>query len=262
MRRMFRSEEAHAHLEARGWASLPALEPTEMAGLLALATEREAFCVQHVQTSNVGFDELWGNAVDAYRYAVQARVAALLLPALGRWFEHHRPVLYNIFIKRRRSPRSTVRYHADFAILDERQGESAIQLWIPLVDATPENGALILREGSHRHVTAIRPHDYVHPASDDSLEQLPRDAVRPPQRAGQGIAFLNRTVHGSPPNLSDVDRPSLGVILVPEDLPVVHWVCPSPDRAELWALSDDDFRALTPGRFPPGARLVETVTAR
>ena len=66
-------------------------------------------------------------------------------------------------------------------------------------------------------------------------------------------------MHGSPPNLSAADRPSLGVILVPEDLSLVHWVCPSPGRAELWALSDDDFRALHPGRFPQGARLVETV---
>ena len=190
---------------------------------------------------------------------LQARIASLLAPALDRWFEGYRAVLHNLYTKRRRSPRSVVRYHFDFAIVDERGGDAAIQLWIPLVDATPENGALIIREWSHRRVTPVRPHDYAHPASADSLTRLPRDAVRPPQRAGQGIAFLNRTMHGSPPNMSDADRPSVGVILVPDALSLVHWVCPSPERAELWALSDADFRALRPGRVPERARLVETI---
>lgn len=260
MRRMLREPASHAHLVERGWAPLPAMEPAETAALLALATERESFCTRHSQSADVGFDELWGNAEDAYRYAVQAQIATLLLPILDRWFTDHRAVIYNFFIKRARSPRSSVRYHYDFSVVDERQGDVALQLWVPLVDTTPENGSLILREGSHRHVTPIRPHDYRHPASAQSLTALPPDAVCPAQRAGQGVVFTNRTLHGSPPNLSAQDRPALGAILVPAGVSVIHWVRPAPDRAELWALSDDDFRALHPGRFPPGARLVETVT--
>lgn len=259
MRRMLQDAESQTHFEARGWAPLSALHPAETASLLALATERESFCKRQSQSADVGFDELWGNAEDAYRYAVQAQIAALVLPALDRWFQGMRPVIYNFFIKRARSPRSAVRYHYDFAVVDERQGEVALQLWIPLVDTTPDNGSLIIREGSHRHATPIRPHDYHHPASADSLTRLPRDAVRPTGRAGEGVVFLNRTMHGSPPNMTDVDRPALGAILVPDGVSVVHWVSPAPGRAELWALSDDDFRALHPGRLPKGARLVETV---
>lgn len=259
MRRMFQSSESHAHLASRGWASLPSLTADETARLFALAVEHESRCMSHAKSCDTGFDELWGNALKSERDAVQDSIASVMAPALDRWFEGYRAVLYNLFTKRRRSPRSVVRYHFDFAIVDERGGDSAIQLWIPLVDATPENGALIVREWSHRRVTPIRPHDYVHPASADSLTSLPRDAVRPPQRAGQGVAFLNRTMHGSPPNLSADDRPAVGVIVVPDALSLVHWVCPSPERAELWALSDADFRALRPGCVLEGARLVETV---
>lgn len=259
MRRMLKDVAAHARLEARGWASLPPLTQAETAALFALATERESFCKRHSRSADVGFDELWGNAEESYRDAVQRQIAALVTPAFERWFEGYRAVIYNFFIKRRRSPRSAVRYHYDFAVVDERQGDAAMQLWIPLVDTTADNGTLIVREGSHRSVTAIRPHDYRHPASGDSLTELPRDAVCPATRAGEGVVFTNRTLHGSAPNLSALDRPALGAILVPEGLSVIHWVRTTPGSAELWAMRDEEFRALHPGRFPAGARLVETV---
>ena len=261
MVRVFRDEARHEQLVQRGWAPLPALPPSSVAGLLRLAGDMQAHLVRHARSSDVGFDELWGNADEALRRDVQAQIATAIGPFLDGTFEGFRPILYNLFVKRRRSDRSGVRYHQDFAMIDERGGDTALQLWIPLVDTAPENGALIVVERSHLEATWMRPHDCRHPLRDESLSDLPPGAVSLPLPAGRGVAFTNRTVHASPPNRSGADRHALGCVLVPRDAPLVHLV-PRPDHAvEVWAFSDEDMQSFRPGWFPPSARLLEMVAA-
>lgn len=259
MRRLLRDEALHAHLDARGWARLPPLDPATLDALVALARELEATLVRHAMSSDVGFDELWGNADFAVRKAAQARIAAVLDPFLHRAFEGHRAVLFNIFTKRARSPESRVPFHQDFAAIDERGGETALQLWIPLVDVARDNGALVLVEGSHLDAPAIRPHDAQHPLGKRSPADLPPGGVQPTLRAGEGVVFTNRTVHASTPNVGERDRPAAGVILVPKDITITHWVEPTPGRFTLWALTDDQLLALQPGKLPEGATLLDTV---
>jgi ectoine hydroxylase-related dioxygenase (phytanoyl-CoA dioxygenase family) len=146
-------------------------------------------------------------------------------------------------------------------MIDERGGDTALQLWVPLIDTTPENGALIVVERSHRDATWVRPHDFQHPLRNASLEQLPPEARSLSLAAGQGIAFTNRTIHGSPPNMSASDRHALGCVLVPHDASLVHLVPRDDGSVQIWAFSDEDMLSFHPGRFPPSARLLETVAA-
>lgn len=259
MRRLLRDESRHERLVSDGWAPLPVMEAPLVERLRGLAEDMQASLVRHSRSSDVGFDELWGNADEALRREVQTQIAVAVGPFLDRTFEDFRPILYNFFVKRRRSEGSAVRYHQDFAMIDERGGDTALQLWIPLVDTTIENGALIVVERSHLGATWIRPHDFRHPLRDASLTELPSGGISLVLHAGQGIVFTNRTIHGSPPNRSAVDRHALGCVLVPRDASLVHLV-EHPDRGvEIWAFSDDDMLTFHPGRFPPSARLVETV---
>lgn len=261
MRRLLRDETCHEHLAQRGWAPLPRLAPSTVSVLRSLAEDMQASLVRHATSSDVGFDELWGNADEELRREVQAQIAKAVAPFLQQTFEGFRPILYNLFVKRLRSEGSAVHYHQDFAMIDERGGDTALQLWVPLVDTTPENGALIVVEGSHLDATWMRPHDFRHPLRGASLFDLPRGGISLPLETGQGIVFTNRTVHGSPPNRSTADRHALGCVLVPNEASLIHLV-PRPDHTvEVWAFSDEDMLSFHPGRFPPSARLLETVTA-
>ncbi len=250
---------ARESLAVKGWAPLGALGKDLTARLLALATETDAGIMRHGRSSDIGFDELWGNPDEGYRRAVLLRIAALMAPFLHREFTGCRPLLYNFFIKRRSSPGSTVAYHQDFAVIDERAGDAALQVWIPLVDVSQANGAMTFIEGTHRDAPAIRPHDHRCPYVEQSLTDLPPRGVRPDLHAGEGVVFSNRTVHGTPPNVSESDRPVVGCILVPNGVSAIHWVRPSATHADLWALTDEDFLGLQPGVVPPSARFVETV---
>jgi ectoine hydroxylase-related dioxygenase (phytanoyl-CoA dioxygenase family) len=257
MRRLLRDEASHERLEDRGWTPLPPLASSVVDEVRRLAVELQSSLVRHAKSSDVGFDELWGSSDDGLRRSAQAQIAAALTTFLDATFEDFRPILYNLFVKRRRSDRSSVRYHQDFALIDERGGDCALQLWIPLVDTTPENGAMVVVERSHLDADWMRPHDSRHPLRDASLFDLPPGAVSLPRRTGHGIAFTNRTAHGSPPNRSADDRYAIGCILVPRDVPLVHIARRPNGATEIWSLSDEDMQSLQPGRFPASARLVE-----
>lgn len=259
MRRLLREAAAHEQLARTGWARLPPLEGAALDRLRALADEATSSFVRHPLSNDGGFDELWGNADEARRREIQARLGAALTPFLEGCCENHRAVLFNVMVKRARAPESSVRFHQDFAFLDERRGEVALQLWIPLVPVSPGNGGLVVVEGTHVDASWFRPHDVRHPLFTRSLTELPPNAVQPVSRAGEGVVFTNRTVHGSPPNLSGADRPAIGCVLIPRDAPLVHWVRRGPELAELWAIDDADIQSLRPGQVPPGAKLVETV---
>jgi ectoine hydroxylase-related dioxygenase (phytanoyl-CoA dioxygenase family) len=261
MRRLLRDESRHEHLVTSGWAPLPALDPEVTARLRGLAVEMQESLVRHSRSSDVGFDELWGNAEESLRREVQAQIAVAVAPFLQQTFEGFRPILYNFFVKRQRSPGSAVRYHQDFAMIDERGGDTALQLWVPLVDTTADNGALIVVERSHLDATWRRPHDFVHPLRNASLTDLPPGARSLSLPAGHGIVFTNRTIHGSPPNRAGDDRYALGCVMVPRDLPLVHLVEKPGGGVEIWSFSDEDMLSFHPGCFPASARLVETVAA-
>lgn len=259
MRRVLQAEAAQVELEERGWSRLPRLASEAVERLRAVAAEGASALVRHALSSNLGFDELWGDDDVARRQELQARVGAIVQPFLREWFVDCRPVLFNVWIKRARTQSSTIKFHQDFSIVDERRGETAIQVWIPLVEVRPDNGALILVERTHLDAQPIRPHDFKHPLVDHPVSELPAAAVQPRLSAGEGLVFTNRTVHASTPNLTAEDRLAVGCILVPRGLPIAHWFKRAPDRMELWNLSDEDFWILEPGRLPPGAKLIETV---
>jgi len=235
---------------------MPAEELLEVQGLVeAMGPELGT----HGFATNIGFVELWAEADPQRRARLQAALGAALAPLLERHFEGYRALLFNVWIKTPRSEGSLIPMHRDFAVIDERGGRAALQIWIPLVDLGPDNGALILLDGSHRDASATRQYRPWRALTPDPLEVIPEGAQRPTLRAGEGVVFSNRTLHGSARNRSAEPRPAVGCVLVPRDAPVVHWVRRPPDREELWELSDDEFHALRPGRLPPGARLVEIV---
>lgn len=259
MLQIARDDAVHRQLIDWGWAHLPGLDKATIEELLGKAGAADAVLRRHALSSDVGFDELWGDVDTERRNRLQNEVARILRPALDSWFSGFRAVLHNIFVKRANAPRSAVPFHRDFAVIDERAGEMALQIWIPLVDVTPGNGALIVVDGTDADAPAMRPHDSRNPFSERPVTDLPPGAHQPELQAGAGLVFTNGTIHASTPNTSASDRPAVGCIVVPEAASIAHWVARGADRMELWTMSDSDFLTLEPGSVPPGATLAEVV---
>lgn len=114
------------------------------------------------------------------------------------------------------------RWHQDHPYWHVIQPADLITAWIPLVDATPENGCMWMVPGSHlwgpyREGTIEISSSGFEPDPDPAL--LPPGAkvrARPaPVRAGQLHLHHCLTWHGSPANSSPIERPAIAVHYMP-----------------------------------------------
>jgi len=123
-------------------------------------------------------------------------------------------------------------WHQDEAYWGEQMDYNSISIWIPLQQATIENGCMWFIPGSHRQ--DVQPHHSighdvrVHGLEMDELPDMER-AVACPIPAGGCTIHHNRTMHYAGANKSDVPRRALilgfGTKPQPHQGParVFHW---------------------------------------
>jgi phytanoyl-CoA hydroxylase len=104
---------------------------------------------------------------------------------------------------------TVVPWHQDLAYLRPEADPTLIMnFWIPLVDATAENGCVEVMPGSHR--AGLLPHERIR-----NYQGIPDDKVPPgpivtcPVRVGGALLLQPKTIHRSIPNRSDHVRWSL-----------------------------------------------------
>lgn len=109
--------------------------------------------------------------------------------------------------------RSKIPWHQDLGFLrPEAEGTFMVNFWIPLVDATVENGCLEVIAGSHR--SGLKPHGPLpdHPEHGILTEHLPPgDRLACPVRKGGAVLFQHKTAHRSFPNRTDRIRWSIDI---------------------------------------------------
>jgi hypothetical protein len=99
-------------------------------------------------------------------------------------------------------------WHQDEAYWDPSQDYTSLSIWVPLQEATIENGCMWFVPGSHR--LEVLPHQSI--GGDvrvHALETLVGEtsgAVACPLPAGGATFHLSRTLHYAGPNVSDVPR--------------------------------------------------------
>ena len=103
---------------------------------------------------------------------------------------------------------TVVPWHQDLAYLTpEEAGETLIvNFWIPLVDATAENGCMQVMRGSHR--AGLLPHDHRVPLYHGVAESdLPEgEIVTCEVDVGDALMLMERMLHRSNPNASNTVR--------------------------------------------------------
>jgi ectoine hydroxylase-related dioxygenase (phytanoyl-CoA dioxygenase family) len=122
---------------------------------------------------------------------------------------------YNVQAKMPFERHSQIPWHQDLWFLDrEAEATPMVNLWIPLVDATLDNGCLELIQGSqgqglknHQALSGY-PEDHIGISDTD----LPAgEHIACPLIKGGAILFQHKTVHRSRPNLTDSIRWSVDI---------------------------------------------------
>ena len=109
------------------------------------------------------------------------------------------------FLVKNPNPKSTVTLHRDFSVQDEPDF-SYQNIWLPVVDTTPENGQLYVLKRSHKFFDYPLPHNTVWPYLEhEDLFGDYCDVID--AKAGDLIVYGDKVLHGSSDNLTDKPRP-------------------------------------------------------
>ena len=122
---------------------------------------------------------------------------------------------FNIRPKLPNQDTSVVPWHQDLGYLQPDASETfMVNFWIPLVDATVENGCMEVIAGSHKaplinHVTGLGPGRNFKGIVDGALPD--GEQVQCPVPLGGVLLIQHKTIHRSVPNYSDHIRWSMDI---------------------------------------------------
>lgn len=137
---------------------------------------------------------------------ISKQILKILKPQLESIFKYYyAPV--GTFMSKNSNKNSSCHLHRDFSTADESQFQYR-NIWIPLVQTTPHNGALYVVKGSNNVF------DYILPMFSEwpykfMQEELIKSAQTVNCHAGDLVIYLDKTLHGSHINNSQESRPAV-----------------------------------------------------
>ena len=163
-----------------------------------------------------------------------------LTPIIHQYVEAAKDI-YSYYLIKKPGEGGKVELHQDWSLVDESQ-TCGMNVWIPLIDITPQIGPFQVLTGSHKIYNNLRGSNIEFPYRDyrDLMEERFLTDVYVDK--GDAIFFDHRLVHSSPPNKTDKVRLALGHVLVPDDAHVVHYYAESGDDSVVTMYNvPDDF---------------------
>jgi hypothetical protein len=112
-------------------------------------------------------------------------------------------------------------WHQDEAYWDPSVEHRAISIWVPLQEATLENGCMQFVGGAH--VLEVQPHRLINPDSHGLVVVDPHsvgEAVACPLPAGGATVHTSRTMHYAGPNTTDGPRRALIMAFATKPVPL------------------------------------------
>ena len=219
-RPMLKSKEQQDLFYRDGFVKLRLLQATEVEQLRNLFTE---LIGNNVRNSDYGMYISLEERDQRLKELLLEKLSSLIVPIAQHHFAECKPHLGSFLVK---APgvNSFTYPHQDWTFVST-EGCCSLTLWVALVDTDENNGSLGFVKGSHRffdkpigspspdYQTFIQGHEDV---LYEYLEFVPL-------RAGEAVAFDNRTIHGAPPNLSSENRVAAAIGMTPEEAPLYHF---------------------------------------
>lgn len=157
----------------------------------------------------------------AYRKKVDAFIRPILFEKVQSLFESYRPV-YGYFLVKMPGEKGTVSVHQDWMLVDESKFHG-ITVWIPLVDTTLENGSFQIVENSHKFLSQIRGSNTHFPYRSDLDKVHQTFLTNINLKKGDALIFDHKLAHASLPNKTVLPRVAVGLVLLPQEAPFIHY---------------------------------------
>jgi ectoine hydroxylase-related dioxygenase (phytanoyl-CoA dioxygenase family) len=173
-----------------------------------------------------------------YKLAVHNKLKEIFNAACERNFSNYRAISHQFIIKRK-GEETTFPVHQDWSIVDESKYIS-LNIWIPLQDVNEKNGAMSIIKRSHNIDRKVRGAGYLFPNYHVVLDGIKPHLTSYNLKAGEALIFYHRTIHGSPPNLSDEPRVVVQLTVLPKEAPFEIYFQKNPgDKLQVHHPKDD-----------------------
>ncbi|MCC6371003.1 MAG: phytanoyl-CoA dioxygenase family protein, partial [Bacteroidia bacterium] len=213
--KVFKDATLQSQLNNDGFVVLDFLLPEEVNKLLQLYKNKHPDGVKGFYTSTFSKDT-------DYRKEVDAAIQQTMLRGLENYFYDYR-VHCGSFIVKGADEKSALKMHQDMTLVDESVF-TGINIWIPLVDLTKENGAIEVLPRSHRLFKTYRGASL--PDIYDGIEEQVHKVMKPYYlKAGQAIIFDQSIIHFSPANRSGEPRPVINTFITHKNagIEICYW---------------------------------------
>ena len=219
---LLRSIVLQKKFQSDGFVAVDLLNPAEVAELIAFYEESEM--PQQLDEYGIGYRIGMCNSDVQLRSRCCAKIHSMVLPKLEPILQRFQAITGTYLVKDP-NPKSTVGAHQDWTFVDDRKSFNSALIWIPLVDVDGTNGALSAIPGSQNLVDNIlgSPSPPIRSPWESHSELLASHLESLPMKAGQALIVDNRTIHFSPPNLSQSKRLTVAVVVAREDARLVHY---------------------------------------
>ena len=216
------------------------------------------------QGNNQGFHVSLDESDPERVKVISEKIVSVMKDGLATHFDRCK-IFTASYVVKEPGPQFIVPPHQDWTFTKEPEFCS-LTVWTPLLDVNAENGGLGVIDGSNNFFTYPRSSPSPQsrsPLTDHVFNLFPYIQVKE-LKAGQALIFDNRTIHASPPNMSDSPRIGVGIGVMAEEAPLLHYYQdPTKEEEELIVYNvDEEFyykynNALLAGRFDASEKLNE-----
>ncbi len=193
MLQVFKEQETQHSFEKNGFVILPFYSPEEIKEL------NELYHKLHPKDEQGFFPSTFSKDKN-YRAVADAEIRRIGSRSINHYCQNIK-VVCGAFIVKNKGVESGMCVHQDMSLVDESRF-TGINIWVPLVDLTIENGALFVLRGSHRMMPTYRGSsipECFSPVMNEVIDFLEPVTVK----AGEAVIFDQSIIHFSPPNFSD-----------------------------------------------------------
>jgi hypothetical protein len=263
MRSVMRDEKLEQKFQQDGYVEIPFISLKEVEELKLKFFELLPKSGGNILSSETGVD---GNEITydftfidkniEFKQAVYDVITQYFKPHVKKWLADYRPIIANYIRKQKET--GEVPLHQNWAFADERKC-TTVSIWCPLVDSFEENGTLQVVPGSHKRFGEIRG-----PMIPWELEGIKHEIInnflKPINlKAGNAVVLDDSIVHYSAVNRTNDLRLAIQLILVPQEVPSIHYhmnPSKSKENVEVLEVDTDFYMQFNPWKQPDGAKRI------
>lgn len=232
-RQVFKDNKQEKIFQQQGYIVLPLLNFDEVNALSDFYVNNSPKNLSNFHSTHFSNNRL-------YKKQVQKHIFDVFDKHVTELFIDYQPVFGNFMVKEP-GEGSIMPLHADWTYVDEKKHQS-LAIWCTLTNTNQQNGMLGVVPKSHNFKITKRGPKIPSPFNEYNQYIIDNYGKLLPMKAGEIVVYDHRTLHFSPPNLSDTARIAINLVACPSEADIQHFTLLNNDEYfECFNVNSNDF---------------------